>query len=266
MELLLVLFFMLMNMLPWLVFIAILIFIFLATCSDTAEAQVVIDNRPSVVITDRPAPAPVVHSPPESERLPEPPANPPEPEPSTPFAEVSPTPSEPISTCLAGYPDYVVMYTATWCGVCKSPANLRNIAAIEKAGTKVYLLDVDAKPERKQHASRLPCFYVVDGNTHTLKVGPWIGVTPPETILAPVRVNPLAMQKWIRRTFDPKDQNTWDDVKPRSNVWNHLCDGSGGNHSYLPSEVRHLSQWEALALHHAVHRGLVPPEFIPGSP
>jgi hypothetical protein len=62
--------------------------------------------------------------------------------------------------------DYVIMYTATWCGYCQNWKNGPEHQKLKDAGITVYFLDIDEKPSRKVNAQKLPTFYIVDGKTH----------------------------------------------------------------------------------------------------
>lgn len=133
------------------------------------------------------------------------------------------------------------------------------------------------------HIERGPMFFIVDRKTNLALTMPPKGDTPPEPItwlgftsaitliqaaegkrvLAPAdhsvktaRLTCPEIKALVRSLYSP-GQELMNDVKPRSNVWNHLTDGSGGTHTFTHDQVSCLSLWEALALHDDAHEARV---------
>lgn len=67
-----------------------------------------------------------------------------------------------------------------------------------------------------------------------------------------------AIRDWIHSHYQQGQSLRWG-VNPSSAVWRHLQDGNEGTHVWQAWQVEDLSQWEALALHDATHRGLIQP-------
>lgn len=83
---------------------------------------------------------------------------------------------------------------------------------------------------------------------------PWLKskakVATPATAVAITRSE---IDSWIRSNYKP---DTFLDisVEPKSNVWNHLTDGTDQNHKFSKDQVQGLEQWVALALHNEIHK------------
>lgn len=75
---------------------------------------------------------------------------------------------------------------------------------------------------------------------------------------SPAYLTTAQIRSWIADHYTRGQSLRWG-VNPSSAVWSHLQDGNEGTHVWRADQVSGLSQWEALALHDATHRGLITP-------
>lgn len=176
-------------------------------------------------------------------------------------------------------PCIVIAYTTQFCGPCnrwKATEKDKLIAA----GIRVEYLDADrlspewsawidkARRDYGMPITTVPHFFVIDGKTRTLISPPLngfksalhlISVGTRRNFMAPPKRQAITglsceeIRSLIRARYSPRTP-LQADVSPRSMVWNHLTDGSGGTHTYRDDQVSCLSMWEAMALHDDAHK------------
>ncbi len=67
-----------------------------------------------------------------------------------------------------------------------------------------------------------------------------------------------AIEAWIHDHYRQGNYN-FQNATVDGNPWNHLMDGSGGDHTWRNWQISGLSDWEARALHDATHAGTITP-------
>lgn len=167
---------------------------------------------------------------------------------------------------------YFVMYSATYCQPCQR-WKLTEQAKLERAGYGVTVVLIDRDPDADKWVSRykvstVPQFFLHDRKTRRVLQGPWVGFTPAVTLITGANgknlLAPADHSRKVTRLTCPEiramvlsryapGRSLNADVSPRSMVWGHLTDGSGGTHTFTADQVSCLSLWEALALHDDAH-------------
>ena len=181
----------------------------------------------------------------------------------TPSSPVVIVPSKPRSAIPESITEIVVtLYTAdsSWsCGACvKQQGYLRTPGLVFSYQT------VKGPSGGKSPTGLYPCWTIQRGGkvVGTLKgtgkvstLNQWFRTHTQNAPVSSSQYSQRDLRDWIQANYNSKTRLSAD-VSPRSNVWNHLCDD---RHSFSRAQVDGLPQWEALALHSAVHDGNIGP-------
>ena len=90
--------------------------------------------------------------------------------------------------------DYVVMFSAKWCGPCQT-AKLNEVVQIKSQGIPVRVIDITEETEWASKASRLPTWWICDGETQTRIGDPIVGRVQASMIVEKLRSRTVTRQK-----------------------------------------------------------------------
>lgn len=162
---------------------------------------------------------------------------------------------------------YFVMFTSFGCDPCNR-MKATEVPKLEKAGYTVVIVDInqDETWNKPWGITNVPRTFLIDRKTRNRIYGPWISFNRAEKLIEvannhyrvkPVKSKNVSLKDWINSNYSRNTQLKWS-VAGKS-VYAHLQDGSDGTHVFTYEQIKDLSEWEALALHDAIHTGKFKP-------
>ena len=90
--------------------------------------------------------------------------------------------------------NYVVMFSAKWCGQCHT-AEANEVVTLRNQGVRVRVIDITEETEWASKASKFPTWWICDGETQTRIGDPIVGRVQVSTIVEKVRSRTVTKQK-----------------------------------------------------------------------